>query len=72
MVKIIKDEPVSMDDFVKSLDEDEETTCNLDNEDDGLEIFYLSPIIKQQPKHQQHEKRRVNYSFKRSPWQSYS
>ena len=33
VVKIIKDEPVSMDDFVKSLDEDEETTCNLDDED---------------------------------------
>ena len=33
VVKIIKDEPVSMDDFVKSLDEDEEATCNLDNED---------------------------------------
>ena len=33
VVKIIKDEPVSMDDFVKSLDEDEETTCSLDNED---------------------------------------
>ena len=33
VVKIIKDEPVRMDDFVKSLDEDEETTCNLDNED---------------------------------------
>tara|TARA_Y100000385_G_C12574368_1_gene417730 strand:- start:324 stop:497 length:174 start_codon:yes stop_codon:yes gene_type:complete len=33
VVKIIKDEPVSMDDFVKGLDEDEETTCNLHNED---------------------------------------
>ena len=33
VVKIIKDEPVSMDDFVKSLDEDEETTCNLNDED---------------------------------------
>lgn len=33
VVKIIKDEPVSMDDFVKSLDQDEEATCNLDDED---------------------------------------